>query len=1078
MHGQYFLVRDDVADDLVARLGSRDVALWIRGPLRSGALSPDLVAFVGLPWAMVIDEGFDATLVDAIQRAEQVDAPLVRRRGFIQVIESDIDKIDLPTRSLPFLLMNGRNASPGQSTFDFMKRQISMLGHVRASGVRQIFIVGGDDAGIPSGVADIWDGEFKPSLVVASPAPDASQSLRTTAGKITNLTLVPSPIEEVAEAVLRRYAEVYPPQQIMVRVRDRRGQRRVVDLTSGDEPERPVLNDYSLIEERDLRRLTPEELSDESFSDFFNGASQNWEPFAAGLPWIRDTATRRQLKSILSRLDSQGSDANAVAFISSESGAGGTTLARALAWEAASEGYPVLIARPLPFSVNALQLVNYMKRAKDLVNDAIINAEAIPESHNVGQDHDLYETPWLIVFDVVHWQHRAPELINFFHEVRRAGRPACILVVTSATPPLQFFNKTVFKQIASLNHVVSTEAANDLGTHLNRFLRSRGLAREQWQWEEFFNRHTVGRDSQAAFWVILSFWIRGQYDLTESIQTWIYSRFKKGCETEDLRQAVLEVAALSAERIPLPEALLRRSDGAWPMSVLLEDARTDLAALGLVRIDGHGSRHWALVHDVLGRYLLNAFFYDHEARTALGFEAAMTAEHLRLLILGQVARKVELGERHFRPLGEDFATTFLKIDPDHGYGSFTPFWREVLDILNQMPSPLRDASRVFRHHTAISRRRIAKMGVSAGVDSDEKVQLLTQATADLRYAMEFIDYTEDSESDLNLLNSLANAYFDLASAQLEAGEPDGVADEARQAGYEAAGRAYALSPSNPFVLETHVKSLLEQAGERRGDPSALCVEALNVLFAASDSKEVQYRRDQLAKMADAALELLLSQRTSVPRLSTRSGPIDVLVDAWIELASSFDDRSFFELDALSEGALDRAMEILGDPVGAGNVQVIRLTFDLLVRRAPFAFDRQLSLLEQLDVAGYRLPAQLQLERAILFYQVGRAAEGDREFRRLRSVWRRSEQYVYVQERLRWLLTPDHTARRVVDVVSASGYGARADAKVRDFGNALTPYRPEEHGLRDPKPGARFKTLVSFGINGPFLRPMSAPLAGS
>src|SRR3546814_9453468 len=85
-----------------------------------------------------------------------------------------------------------------------------------------------------------------------------------------------------------------------------------------------------------------------------------------------------------------------------------------------------------------------------------------------------------------------------------------------------------------------------------------------------------------------------------------------------------------------------------------------------------------------------------------------------------------------------------------------------------------------------------------------------------------------------------------------------------------AARAYALSPANPFVVETHVKSLLERAGEGSEEAPALCVEALNVLFAASDSKEVQYRRDQLAKMADNALEILFQQPRSLNGSATRS----------------------------------------------------------------------------------------------------------------------------------------------------------------------------------------------------------------
>ena len=54
-----------------------------------------------------------------------------------------------------------------------------------------------------------------------------------------------------------------------------------------------------------------------------------------------------------------------------------------------------------------------------------------------------------------------------------------------------------------------------------------------------------------------------------------------------------------------------------------------------VRSDGQ--KHWALVHDILGRLLINALFYDFSSRAALGFENAKDAEHLRFLLLRQIA---------------------------------------------------------------------------------------------------------------------------------------------------------------------------------------------------------------------------------------------------------------------------------------------------------------------------------------------------------------------------------------------------------------------------------------------------------
>jgi hypothetical protein len=123
--------------------------------------------------------------------------------------------------------------------------------------------------------------------------------------------------------------------------------------------------------------------------------------------------------------------------------------------------------------------------------------------------------------------------------------------------------------------------------------------------------------------------------MKESIQEWMYRAFTSATEDATLRTALLEVAAMSSERLPLPESLLPPPAGPWPVSQLLEDARANLGALGLVSVRSDGQKHWALVHDILGRLLINALFYDFPLRAALGFENAKDAEHLRFLLLRQ-----------------------------------------------------------------------------------------------------------------------------------------------------------------------------------------------------------------------------------------------------------------------------------------------------------------------------------------------------------------------------------------------------------------------------------------------------------
>jgi hypothetical protein len=157
----------------------------------------------------------------------------------------------------------------------------------------------------------------------------------------SNATLLSLPAAGAIESILARYTEIYPEERRLIRIRDVHGTIHRIDVGEADEPERPIIDSYSLIEERDLAPLLPEDLSEEDFVGFFRNSTSSWRPYAAGVPWFRDQACRKTLGRLLEEIDDVGPDENCIAYISSESGAGGTTLARALAWDYACKGYPV-----------------------------------------------------------------------------------------------------------------------------------------------------------------------------------------------------------------------------------------------------------------------------------------------------------------------------------------------------------------------------------------------------------------------------------------------------------------------------------------------------------------------------------------------------------------------------------------------------------------------------------------------------------------------------------------------------------------------------------------------------------------
>jgi len=754
------IITEKIPDNLLADLDRRDVAIWLHTLPKDPATQEILPEFLGLPWRMVFLEDSDLELVKALEEATDATDPITQKRGFIQIIDGDPSRTELPPRCLPIYLLNGRQGVP-EKDFQSQLRRMTMLEELRRSGVRQILIISDDSDPVPPSLKELWSSGFRSFLTFATDAADAREVLEvwmSEADGLTAASLLHLPAGQIVENILGSYASKYPEERLVIRVRDRSGNFRRLDITGLDEPERPLLDRYSLIEERHLSTLTPDQLSEEEFVAFFQNTESSWHPYAAGLPWERDDQSKRQFGNALKKIDTVGPEENCVAYVLAEPGAGGTTFARMLAWEYAREGYPVLVAKQLPFVPDSLSVANFLNRVRLEFEDseklAVSSEEgsenAQKKSSKSSSESWHYEVPWIIVFDRVHWEYRDSELRSFRNQMEKHGRRVCLLVVSGPIRGMSYYDTSVFKQVGELNHALDQEEARRLGRHLNQFLRVYGKTREESEWDRFFQDHTVRYlEGVSTLWVTLSFWIQGQYDLSESIQEWMYRSFKEKVDEGIMQEAILEIAALSSERLPMPEGLLPIG-GEWPISHLLEDRRSSLGPLGLVHISAAGEKYWALVHDILGRFLINAVFYDFKMRENMGFGEVKDPEHLRFQLLRKISENRELGERGYRDFGNDFATSIFKIDPDHGHANFAPFWREVLDALDAMAQPLRDTSRVFRHHTSVSRRRIAKLEEAIyGITLDNRITLLNKAIEDINYALSSIDYTPGSEPNVN-----------------------------------------------------------------------------------------------------------------------------------------------------------------------------------------------------------------------------------------------------------------------------------------------------------------------------------------
>jgi hypothetical protein len=462
----------------VAHLDARDAAVWVLEPFVQEA-GPELVAEVmKLPWRLVLSESSNLKLQTLLEATEDVTDPLVRRRGFLQLIDTNPAEVLLPPRSLPIYLLGGRDPNAPRGGLAAMTRRLTMLDALRRLPVKELVILAGGGVAIPAELGELWTDGLRTLVTVVSNATAAEAELeawRKSRVFGTAAAFIPTDSPKFCNDLLRSYLSGFAIDRLVLRIRDDGGALNKIDVTGLDSPEYPLLSNYELLQDPQLHNLQPNDLTYEETQGFFQDAAISWRPYAAEMPWQRSEKHFQALRTILKRLDRDGSEANRIAYITSESGAGGTTLARMLAWAAARDGYPTLIARAAPFKPKALEVATFITRVN-----------ATQQSLHRDSDERLYQAPWLIIFDHLHWDGRVDELRNFLRELELLGRVVCVLVVTGPyTDPILLDNRR-FVRIASLSHEVGAEEAIELGRHLNKFLAPHGPVRSDDEWRSFY----------------------------------------------------------------------------------------------------------------------------------------------------------------------------------------------------------------------------------------------------------------------------------------------------------------------------------------------------------------------------------------------------------------------------------------------------------------------------------------------------------------------------------------------------------------------------------------------------------------
>ena len=199
-----------------------------------------------------------------------------------------------------------------------------------------------------------------------------------------------------------------------------------------------------------------------------------------------------------------------------------------------------------------------------------------------------YETPWIIVFDRMHWEFRDSELRRFRNELEKQGRPVCMLVVTGPIRGMSYFDTSVFKQISELNHTLNSRGSAPTWT-ATKPVPARVRQGTSRLAMETLLRGSYGPLLGKRVRVILGYISSSEFKVNtiylESIQQWMYRTFMEKTKDGVIRDAILEIAAMSSEHLPLPVGLatgIARGNG--PSHICWKITDRDLAALGLIRI--------------------------------------------------------------------------------------------------------------------------------------------------------------------------------------------------------------------------------------------------------------------------------------------------------------------------------------------------------------------------------------------------------------------------------------------------------------------------------------------------------------
>lgn len=347
-----------------------------------------------------------------------------------------------------------------------------------------------------------------------------------------------------------------------------------------------------------------------NLENFLAGSLDDWTAYSVGLPVPRDYRTdqgqtlEQELQSAFHEI--QKRDADTLTFtiqLPAVGGSGTTTMLRAAAFKAASEGFPALLLKPNQVEIDLEELLAFAT--------ALSEASLASEIEHVP--------PLLVVADC---EHEAIASIKQLPQVLAASGRRLVLLQAIRHDPAVAAKERRVKRVIRLKPLLAQTTDNEVlqcQAVFDRIARQWNLpvqipSAEEWKnYEQSSKRLTpTGLDSfLSLFWVALRFFLTRDIELTlqdqlqEKLGSWIEKRASQVSDTR-MQAVVTYTAAFSSLRMisPMWTVLRPVTGGSFPSTFVttLQQLR-DVITWGDMSEDLGDQTLWFLHPSVADEYL-------------------------------------------------------------------------------------------------------------------------------------------------------------------------------------------------------------------------------------------------------------------------------------------------------------------------------------------------------------------------------------------------------------------------------------------------------------------------------------------